>query len=253
MPPGAAELAVGDGLAGRPLPACVMTRSISRSSTAFRSAAEISPLARFSRASFSAAGTQQAADMVGAERWLGAFHALHPHTSSAISTIIAQLRPLLVLGQRIAFLGRGEAALRRKAELIERRELRRLVDAAQDRVAAFELSGLRGDEAEHDGLALGQEAQRLEAAGALGVVLHEVAVHLDRVEQDLGDRLVAAARHEGGAEIAAAEMHRDRHVGRDIRHRGVDHARIGQRQRVRIVAARAHVLAQRRDRTDRRG
>ncbi len=53
-------------------------------------------------------------------------------------------------------------------------------------------AALGGDEAEHDGLALRHEAQRLEAAGALGVVLHEIAVDLDGVEQDLGDRLVAA-------------------------------------------------------------
>jgi hypothetical protein len=37
---------------------------------------------------------------------------------------------LLVLGQDIAFLGRGEAALRREAELIEVDEFRRLIDAA---------------------------------------------------------------------------------------------------------------------------
>ena len=44
----------------------------------------------------------------------------------------AQLRPLLVLGQRVAFLGRGEAALRRQAELIERNVFRGLLDAALD-------------------------------------------------------------------------------------------------------------------------
>src|SRR6266700_4575179 len=39
-----------------------------------------------------------------------------------------QLGPLLVLGQDIAFLGRGEAALRREAKLIEGDELRGLVN-----------------------------------------------------------------------------------------------------------------------------
>ena len=34
-----------------------------------------------------------------------------------------QLRPLLVLGQHVALLGRGEAALRRQAELVERRRI----------------------------------------------------------------------------------------------------------------------------------
>ena len=50
----------------------------------------------------------------------------------------------------------------------------------------FELAGLGGDEAEHDLLALRHQAQRLEAAGALGVVFHEIAVHVDPVEQHLG-------------------------------------------------------------------
>ena len=72
----------------------------------------------------------------------------------------------------------------------------------------FELSALGGDEAEHHHLVLGHEAQRLEAAGALAVVFHEIAVDLDVVEQDLRDRLVAARGDEGRTEIAAAQMHR---------------------------------------------
>ena len=51
-----------------------------------------------------------------------------------------------------------------------------------------------GDQAEHRDLALGQEAQRLEAAGALAVVFEEIAVDVDRVEQEFGDRLVAPLR-----------------------------------------------------------
>src|SRR4051794_19361303 len=45
-----------------------------------------------------------------------------------------QLRPLLLLGQDIAFLGRGEAALRRQRELVERDVFGRLVDPPLDRV-----------------------------------------------------------------------------------------------------------------------
>ena len=47
-----------------------------------------------------------------------------------------QLRPLLVLGEHIALLGRGETALRRQAELIERDILGRLVDPLLDVVAS---------------------------------------------------------------------------------------------------------------------
>src|SRR5262249_26314839 len=75
---------------------------------------------------------------------------------------LAHLGPLLLLGEDVALLGRGEAALRAKRELLKRRELRRLVDAAFDSVLALERAALRGDDADHDDLlALGQEAQRL--------------------------------------------------------------------------------------------
>ena len=156
----------------------------------------------------------------------------------------AELRPLLLLGQHVALLARGKAALRRQAKLIERHEFRRLVDAALDLVLGFQRAGLRGDEAEHHLLALRHEAQRLEAAGAVAVVLHEIAVHVDGVEQHLGHRLVAARGDEGRAEIAAAQMHGDGHVGGNVRHRRVDHPRIGGRQLVRILAAVAHLLDQ---------
>src|SRR6202034_1676894 len=65
-----------------------------------------------------------------------------------------QLRPLLVLGQRIAFFGRSEAALRRETKLVEIEEFRRLVDPALDVVFLFQRAGFAGDEAEHDRLAL---------------------------------------------------------------------------------------------------
>src|SRR3954470_1520978 len=71
-----------------------------------------------------------------------------------------QLRPLLVLGQDIAFLGGGEAALRREAELVEVDVPRGLVDAALELVLGFERSTFGGDESEHDHLALGHEPQR---------------------------------------------------------------------------------------------
>src|SRR5688572_444036 len=89
----------------------------------------------------------------------------------------AQLRPLLLVGEDVAFLGRSEAALRRQRELLERRKFCRLVDPALDGVLVLERARLGGDEAEHDDLvALRQEAQRVEAAGAVGVVFQEIAI-----------------------------------------------------------------------------
>src|SRR5262249_61659358 len=149
----------------------------------------------------------QAADMIGAKRRLGALGhwfcspysplpvtgggKLSPHLIRDLHDE-PQLRPLFVVGENIAFFGRGEAALRRQAKLIEVDEFGGLIYAAFDVVLAFKGAALARYEAEHDGLALGHEAQRLEAAGALGIVFHEIAVHVDRVEQELGDRLVTA-------------------------------------------------------------
>src|SRR6266704_5045206 len=82
-----------------------------------------------------------------------------------------KFRPLFRLGQHVALLGRGEAALRRQAILIERRKLRGLLDAALDGVLVLERAAFRGDQPEHHHLvALRQEPQRLETAGAISVV-----------------------------------------------------------------------------------
>src|SRR5258707_2608956 len=87
---------------------------------------------------------------------------------------LAHLRPLLLLGQNVAFLGRGEAALRAQRQLLQRRELRRLADAALDRILALQPAALRPDDADHDDLvALRQEPQRLVTACALGVVFQD--------------------------------------------------------------------------------
>src|SRR5688572_23015938 len=96
---------------------------------------------------------------------------------------LTHLRPLLLLGEDVAFLGRGEAALRAERELLERGVLRGLVDAALDQVFRLERAALRGDHADHDDLlALGQEAQRLETAGAVAVVFQEIAVEVALAE-----------------------------------------------------------------------
>src|SRR5258707_14535601 len=100
----------------------------------------------------------------------------------------------------------GETALRAQCELLQRRMLRRLVDAALELVLGFELAALGGDQAEHGDLALGKEAQWFETAGAGAVVFEEVAVDIDLVEDELGDRLVTAFRHPGAGAISATQM-----------------------------------------------
>src|ERR1700743_1339716 len=81
-----------------------------------------------------------------------------------------QFGPLLVLGQDVALFGRGKAALRRQRELLERGEFRGLFQPALDIVFSLELAGLRGDDADHPDLVAPRRiAQRLEAAGAVGI------------------------------------------------------------------------------------
>src|SRR5579872_10027 len=104
----------------------------------------------------------------------------------------------------------AEAALR------QRHVATRLLDALLDLVFWLDVSVFRAHQTEHDHLALRGEAQRREIAGALVVIFEEKAVDLHLVEQNFRDRLIAALRHPGALEIAAAEMDRNHHVGRTI-------------------------------------
>ena len=56
----------------------------------------------------------------------------------------------------------------------------------------------------------GTKAQRLEAAGALDVVLEQEAVDRQLAEHALGDRLVVALAEPHARLVAAADVHADR-------------------------------------------
>ncbi len=71
----------------------------------------------------------------------------------------------------------------------------------------------------------------------VGIVLEEVAVVIAAAEQVLGHRLVAAGGNPGRAEIAAADMRRDRHVRGLGFERLVDGAGIGLLQVIDVEAA----------------
>jgi benzoylformate decarboxylase len=110
-----------------------------------------------------------------------------------------------------------------RAQLLDRRVFRGLLDSPQQLVARLELAALGRHEPEHDLLvALREEAQRLEAAGALVVPLHEVAVHLEVVQERLGDEVPAPLRRPRGAEVAATGMRGDAHPFGPPRERLVD-------------------------------
>src|SRR4029453_14246684 len=100
--------------------------------------------------------------------------------------------PLLVLDRDlVAVVRAGKAALRAQAEVLERHVAGGRVDAAPEVVLLLELGALRADEPEHDRLALRYEPERLEPAGAIGVVLEEERLHIETREHGLGDRGVA--------------------------------------------------------------
>ena len=62
--------------------------------------------------------------------------------------------------------------MRGERKLLQRREFGGFFQATLDVVLLLELAELRGDDADNDDLvALGQEAQRLEATGAVGPIL----------------------------------------------------------------------------------
>src|SRR5262245_36174765 len=90
-----------------------------------------------------------------------------PHCAHRLDDQL-ELGPLLVLGEDVALLGGGEAALGTQAELLEVGVLAGLVDAPRDGVPCLQNPALRGDEAEDDLLAaLGQEAEGLEPSRAV--------------------------------------------------------------------------------------
>ena len=89
----------------------------------------------------------------------------------------------------------------------------------------------------------GREAQRRKVAGALVVIFKEEAVDLHLVEEDLGDRLIAALGDPRALEVAATQMHRNHHVFRPLADRVVDELAVEMDERVGIVAARFCPLA----------
>ena len=92
-------------------------------------------------------------------------------------------------------------------------------------------------------LPFGHEAQRREVAGAGVVVFEKIAVDLQFVEQHLGHRLVAAFGDPGALEVAAAQVHADRHAGGAPGDRRIDQSRVAAGQLVRIVSALARAFA----------
>ena len=143
----------------------------------------------------------------GPEHYAGAPRdvSLTPHLPRRLGDQF-ELALLVVGAEQIADDVGGEAALRADRKLIERNELRRLVDPALEPVHRFHLRHLGADQAEHHDLAFRHEAQRLKTAGARSVVFQQKAVVRQFVEQPLGNGVVAAFAVPHAALVAAAKM-----------------------------------------------
>src|SRR5258706_16155548 len=83
---------------------------------------------------------------------------------------------------------------------------RRLVDPPQEIVLRLELGSLGREETKDDGPVLRDEAKRLEAAGALAVVLQQEPIVTKPPEGLLGDPVVAALGEPPAAVVAAAHV-----------------------------------------------
>src|SRR5215510_13996942 len=136
---------------------------------------------------------------------------LAPHLAGGLDDEL-ELGPLLIVRQLVA---RGDArkpTLRRQRELLQGHVLGGLVDAPLQLVLLFESAVLGGDQAQHNDLALGHEAQRGEVASTRRIIFEEESIDLDFVKNDLGDWIVAALRQPRRRGIATAHMHAHRHV-----------------------------------------
>jgi hypothetical protein len=82
-----------------------------------------------------------------------------------------ELVPLVVHAERVPHDRRRESALRAEREALEPDQTGRLPDAGLELLLRLPARRLRGHEPEHHQLVVGHEAQRVEAARALVVVL----------------------------------------------------------------------------------
>src|SRR5262245_21802306 len=138
---------------------------------------------------------------------------LAPHLARDLDDQL-QLAPLIRCRERVSVVRAGEAALRAQAQIVELHVSGGCLDPTLERILGLHLCGLARHQLQHNLLALGYEAQRLEAARAFAVVLEEVAVDVEPAEHHFRNRFVPAGGHPRTLEVPAAGMDRDRQPGR---------------------------------------
>src|SRR3989449_6750936 len=127
-----------------------------------------------------------------------------------------QLAALVILAQAVPHLAACEAALRRQAQVFQRHVFGSGIDPLFQKILLFQHRRLGGNQAQDHLLSFRHETQRLEAAGAPGVVLEKEAVHLRLAEHRLGHRVVAPRGHPHAGVVAAAGVHRHGEIARAI-------------------------------------
>src|SRR5688572_27412456 len=160
--------------------------------------------------------------------------------------VLGDLLHDLELGPLTVFLRRAEAATRTDSHALDGEELRSLLDALLQVVLSLGLAVV-ADEAEHANLVAIQEAQSIEGAGELAVILEQVTVELQLAEQLLGDVVVAALPVPASATATARVASTHMHAERDAREAG-DYGVVGANRALqighRVLAARLHGLDQ---------
>src|SRR3954447_4554383 len=136
----------------------------------------------------------------------------------------------------VAGFGGGEPALRADREAFERDVARGFVEAALQHGLILEKVHLGRNEAEHDRLAVRNEAQRREVARAFRIVFEEEEFDRQAIEQFLGDRLVTSLCMPLTGAVAAAKMHANADAG-NVREHAIGDVDVLVDQRVRLVAA----------------
>jgi hypothetical protein len=126
--------------------------------------------------------------------------------------------------------------LRTQRQLLERDDGTSRIDPSLYVVGAFESRLLSGHKSQYHRLVWRDEPQGFEGSCAGSVVLQKVSVHIQVVEQNLGDRVVPARRSPVAAAIPATYVNRERHVVRAGRDSAVERIDVDPQQLIRIEA-----------------
>src|ERR1700722_14671848 len=150
----------------------------------------------------------------------------------------AELFLLDVGRNRIPGIDAGEAALRADGKAIKRQIARRLFEPQFEIVFAFDRRGLRRNDAKHDAPIGRHPAQRTERSGAFCIIFEKIEVDVERVEQPVGDHVVAAFRVPSATSIPSTQMQADPQTLRRICQYAVGDNDVFVNEGVPVVAAR---------------